>query len=107
MKKSEQQKKLKIVINSYPDEKDPRPNIIEIEKETGHVHAVTKHDKLSLSQLRSNVYITLHDTFLPVGYPHSVAEGYLRFAIFNNLSALSITAMSFLSAQSLFVAIGR
>jgi len=98
---------LKIIINSYPDEKDPRPNIIEIEKETGKVHAVTKNDKLSLTQIRSNIYITLHDTFLPVGYPNSVAEGYLRFAIFNNLSALSITAMSFLSAQSLFVAIGR
>jgi hypothetical protein len=59
---------------------------------------ISKHDKLSLSAFRSYIYITLHETFLPAGYPHSVAEGYLKFSIFNNLSAMSITAMSFLSA---------
>jgi hypothetical protein len=53
------------------------------------------------------MYNGLWDTFLPAGYPHSVGDGYLRFTLYSNLSALAITAMSFLSMQSLFVAIGR
>jgi len=42
--------------------------------------------------------IGFYETFMPSGYPRSVAEGYLKFTIYSNLSAVSITAMSFLSA---------
>jgi len=60
-----------------------------------------------MSQFSRNVYNGFFETFLPSGYPDTVAPGYLRFTIYSNLSALTITTMSFLSAQSLFVAIGR
>ncbi len=59
---------------------------------------VSRHGSFTWQNIKSQVYIGLHDTFLPAGYPNSVADGYLKFCLFNNLSALSITAMYFLSA---------
>ena len=83
------------------------PNTIEIDRETSKVTVISSHEGFSFRVLKNKTYIALFETFLPAGYPNSVAEGYLKFSIYNNLSALSITIMSFLSAQSLFVAIGR
>lgn len=83
------------------------PNTIEIDKDSSKVNVISRHDRLSWRLIKNKTYITLFETFLPAGYPNSVGEGYLKFSVFNNLSALCITAMSFLSAQSLFVAIGR
>lgn len=74
------------------------PNTIEIDKETSKVTVISRNDRLSLSLIKNKTYIALFETFLPAGYPHSVAEGYLKFSFFNNLSAMSITVMSFLSA---------
>jgi len=100
-------KKHRIIIHTFPNEKDPSPNTIEIDKETGKVQVISNTDKLSLRSVKNKTYIGLFETFLPAGYPNSVAEGYLKFSIYNNISSFCITAMSFLSAQSLFVAIGR
>jgi hypothetical protein len=79
------------------NEKDGHPSTIEIEKNSGNIHLVTKHDRISYKQMKQNIHNSLFETFLPSGYPNSVADGYLRFSIYSNLSALSITAMSFLS----------
>ena len=96
----------KIVINSFPYDKDPHPTIIQISKDTGKIECITKIDSRSFKNIKSNISNGVFETFLPAGYPQSVGEGYLKFSIYSNLSALTITAMSFLSAQSLFVAIG-
>jgi hypothetical protein len=45
-------------------------------------------------------------TFMPADYPDSVAKEYLPFTIYSNISSISMTAMIFLSTQSLFVALG-
>ena len=97
----------KYIIHSFPNEKDTSPSTLEIDKHSGKINVVTAHDPVSVKQFRSNIYNGFWDTFLPAGYPHSVGNGYLKFTMYSNISALAITAMSFLSAQSLFVAIGR
>eukprot|EP00347_Sterkiella_histriomuscorum_P012381 403368796 len=106
LQQKEELKKYKVVIHTFPNDKDMSPNTIEIDRESSQVTVISKNDRISWGLVKNKIYIGLFETFLPVGYPNSVAEGYLKFSIFNNLSALSITAMSFLSAQSLFVAIG-
>ena len=45
-------------------------------------------------------------TFMPADYPDSVSKEYLPFTIYSNISSISMTAMIFLSTQSLFVALG-
>ena len=99
-------KKEKIVIHSFPSDKDPSPHTVEIDRELKKVSVITKHN-YSFQQFKKNIHIGFHETFLPAGYPNSVGEGYLKFTVYSNLSAISITIMSFLSAQSLFVSIGR
>ena len=39
-------------------------------------------------------------------YPHSVSPEYLRFILLANFSSVNVTAMSFLSTQALFIALG-
>lgn len=97
----------KYTIHCFPNEKENAPSTLEIEKHSGKITIITKHDPMSLKQLKSNFVNGLSDTFMPSGYPNSVSDGYIRFTLYSNLSALAITAMSFLSMQSLFVAIGR
>lgn len=80
---------------------------MQIEKESGKIVQVTKLDKTTLKSLKHKFYNNLHETFLPSGYPYSVADGYLKFIILGNISSVAITSMSFLSTQALFVAIGR
>jgi hypothetical protein len=70
---------------------------VQIEKESGKIVQVTKLDKTTLKSLRHKIYMNLHETFLPSGYPYSVADGYLRFSLLNNLGMVAITVMSFLS----------
>jgi hypothetical protein len=74
------------------------PNTIEIDKESSKVEMISHHDRISWKLIKNKTYIALFETFLPVGYPHSVAEGYLKFCFYNNFSAFCITSMSFLSA---------
>ena len=68
---------------------------------------MTKLDKTTFKLFKHKVAINFFETFLPSGYPYSVSDGYLKFTLLGNLSSVAITAMSFLSTQSLFVAIGR
>ncbi len=87
----------KYIIQSYPFEKETSPPTLEIDKNTGKVTTITKHDPVSIKGLKSKVSNGFWDTFLPAGYPHSVGDGYLKFTMYSNISALAITAMSFLS----------
>lgn len=98
LQKKEEQKKYKVIIHTFPNEKDMSPNTIEIDRETSKVTVISSADRLSLKMIKNKTYIALFETFLPAGYPNSVGEGYFKFSIYNNLSALSITVMSFLSA---------
>lgn len=94
------QKEVKItkyVIHSFPNDKDSSPSIIEIEKNSGKINRVTQHDPVSVKQIKSNIVNGFFDTFLPAGYPNSVGDGYMKFTMYSNLSALAITAMTFLS----------
>ena len=47
--------------------------------------------------MKSNIVNGFVDTFMPSGYPQSVSDGYIKFSIYSNMSALAITAMAFLS----------
>lgn len=98
---------MKYTIHSYPGGKDESPSTLEIEKHTGKINIITEVDPISLKVIKSNIFNGFFETFLPSGYPYSVSDGYAKFTMYSNLSALAITTMSFLSMQSLFVAIGR
>eukprot|EP00347_Sterkiella_histriomuscorum_P003816 403362828 len=96
-----------LVIQSYYNDKDEQPRIAEIDCTTGQVHKLHKAQQTNqVNQLNKNIYNGLFETFLPAGYPHTVSSSYLKFTIYSNISAFMYTAMGFLSAQSLFVAIG-
>ena len=90
-------KREKIIIHSFPSDKDPSPHTVEIDRELKKVSVITKHN-YSFRQFKKNIQIGFHETFLPAGYPNSVGEGYLKFTLYSNFSATSITIMSFLSA---------
>jgi hypothetical protein len=99
-KQSPPQKEIKItkyIIHSYPFEKDSSPATLEIEKNSGKINTITKHDPVSIKSFKSKISNGFWDTFLPAGYPNSVGDGYLKFTMYSNISALAITAMSFLS----------
>lgn len=87
------------MIHTYAHEKDEVPKTLEIDKETGEARSILmKESKISFKQMNRNIYHGFFETFLPSGYPNTVAPGYLKFTIYSNLSALTITTMSFLSA---------
>lgn len=44
--------------------------------------------------------------FLPNGYPDTVGSGYAKFSFLFAISSFSITCLSFISTQALFVALG-
>jgi hypothetical protein len=99
-KQSPPQKEIKItkyIIHSYPFEKDSSPATLEIEKNSGKINTITKHDPVSIKSFKSKISNGFWDTFLPAGYPNSVGDGYLKFTMYSNISGLAITAMSFLS----------
>ena len=86
------------MIKSYKNAEDDNPNIIDIDSASGNVKQIsTTHDQNSLRSIHRNIGGNLKQTFLPNGYPHSVRENYMRFAVFSNIGAVSFTAMSFIS----------
>ena len=98
----------KIVIKNFKNIKDESPNIIDIDNETGEVRQISKdHDSLNYKNISQNTSMKVMSTFLPNDYPNSVTENYKNFTIASNVGAVAFTAMSFLSTQSLFVALGR
>jgi hypothetical protein len=60
----------------------------------------------TLKEYRNLSFEKMAATFLPADYPESVTKEYLPFTIYSNISSITITAMSFLSTQALFVALG-
>lgn len=98
----------KLVIRNFKNTKDKAPNIIDIDTESGEVRQISSdHDSYSFKNLKAMTRGKLITTFLPNGYPKSVGEDYLRFTTISNVGAMAFTAMSFLSTQALFVALGR
>ena len=60
----------------------------------------------SLSEWKTSFQEKLMETYFPADYPDSVTKEYLPFTMYSMIGSISITAMIFLSTQSLFVAIG-
>jgi hypothetical protein len=98
----------KIVIKNFKNIKDESPNIIDIDNETGEVRQISKdHDSLNFKNVSQQTSMKIMSTFLPNDYPNSVTPNYKTFTIASNVGAIAFTTMSFLSTQSLFVALGR
>ena len=97
----------KIVIKSFKNMKDESPNIIDIDAETGKVRQISNdHDSVNfknVSQKALNNFIT---TFLPNGFPNTVGDQYLKFTALVALEITAFTTMTFISTQSLLVALG-
>ncbi|CDW83257.1 UNKNOWN [Stylonychia lemnae] len=98
--------KQNLIIYNYQNDKDIGPKSVELDQTTGEIHTFQSGNQNQVDQLHRNIHNGLFETFLPAGYPHTVAPAYLKFSIYSNMSAFLYTAMGFLSAQSLFVAIG-
>ena len=108
MTTSDEEMAKKIVIKNYKNIKDSSPNIIDIDNETGEVRQISKdHDKMNLKNMRQQTSMKVMNTFLPNDYPNSVSSNYTKFTVASNVGAIAFTSMSFLSTQSLFVALGR
>ena len=97
----------KIIIKNFRNEKDEFPNTIDIDNVSGEVRQISRnHDKVTTRQILADSSHKMVQTFLPNGYPRSVHPNYKQFTIHANLGATAWTTMSFLSTQSLFVALG-
>jgi len=102
----EQPKLNRMILKNYKSQKTQEPQIIQIDGETKEAQLLTPLQSHSLGTLRHSVHEKVMRTFLPADYPHSVTKEYLPFSIYSNISSISITAMTFLSTQALFVALG-
>ena len=67
---------------------------------------LTSIRRKEMREYKNEAIEKLAATFLPTDYPDSVSKEYLPFTIYSNISSVSMTAMIFLSTQSLFVALG-
>jgi len=73
-----------------------------------HTILSTTHDSsstyfwLSISAIRQAIY----DSFLPVGYPHSVSEDYLAYQFYDSLQAFFSTITSLLANRALLQGLG-
>lgn len=91
-----------IVNYNKPNEPDHSTILIGAENEVVDYKPQKIHFKLSKKEIDQ----TFAYYFLPNGYPHSVGEGYAKFSFLFALSTFSITLLSFISTQALFVALG-
>lgn len=96
----------RMVIKNYKSQKTQEPQIVQIDAQTNQVSLLTPLRNRSLRSSASQLQEKLQTVFLPADYPHSVTKEYLPFAIYSNISSLSISAMMFISTQALFVALG-
>lgn len=95
-------------MRNFKNIKDDKPNIIDIDRSTGNVRQIsTDHDIKNFQSFKNNALLNVMNTFMPNGYPNSVAKDYMKFVCVSNVGAIAFTAMGFLSTQSLFVALGR
>jgi len=97
----------KIVIENFENSNTEVPEIVTINKATQTVTEQNcNRNSWNLRQMWLNTQDTMKETFLPVDYPESVSSEYLRFILLANFSSVNVTAMSFLSTQALFIALG-
>lgn len=86
------------MLHNFKNTKSKEPQTIQIEPlEHNRVSWVTEVKRRSVNDLYADGKEKLAATFLPADYPESVSKEYLPFTIMSNVSAVSITAMSFLS----------
>lgn len=86
--------------------KTTEPQVVQIDAHTKEATRLTAIKRKSLAGSMEQVKEKMENTFLPAGYPDSVTKEYLPFTVYSNASSVSITAMTFLSTQALFVALG-
>ena len=67
---------------------------------------MTEVKSKSMGEYKRVVKEKLLETYLPADYPDSVTKEYYPFTVYSNIGSVCITAMMFLSTQSLFVALG-
>ena len=67
---------------------------------------VTEQSRLTAKELKLRVMQVLMDTYLPKDYPESVTKEFLPYSLWTMVGSTSMSAMLFLSTQSLFVALG-
>lgn len=85
-------------MKSFKNIKDDKPNIIDIDSQTGKVRQIsTDHDVKNFKTIYKQTMVNVMNTFLPNGYPNTVSDNYLKFVLVSNLGAISFTAMGFLS----------
>ena len=63
-------------------------------------------NRKTFSEWKAQVKERLIETYLPADYPDSVTKEYFPFTCYSCLGSVCVTAMMFLSTQSLFVALG-
>ena len=96
----------RMILKNYKSQKTTEPQIIQIDGKTKEAQMLTPLQSYSLGSVGHTVHDKMMRTFLPADYPNSVTKEYLPFSIYSNISSISITAMTFLSTQALFVALG-
>ena len=95
-----------MILYNYKSPKTEKPQIVQIDSETKDAKMLTLVRHKTMREYRNLTLDKLAATFLPADYPESVSKEYLPFTIYSNISSVTITAMSFLSTQALFVALG-
>lgn len=88
----------KIVIKNYANLKDEKPNVIDIDNETGKVRQISHgHDSIDFKSVLLKGKYTFNSTFLPNGYPESVTDNYLRFTWISCIGSMTFMTMGFLT----------
>ena len=67
---------------------------------------LTSSNSRSLKEGKEKIKDLFVSTYLPVDYPDSVTPNFLPFVTLSGIGVISFTAMTFISTQSLFVALG-
>ena len=95
-----------MILKNFKSVKTQQPQIIQIDAKTKEAKLLTPFQRKTLQAYRHSARDKLIATFLPADYPDSVTKEYLPFTTYSIISSVSITAMTFLSTQALFFALG-
>lgn len=101
-----QQNLQRVILKNYKTAKTLQPQVIQIDAFTKEAKLLSEIPTKNFKSFKHSLHEKLSNTFLPADYPDSVTKEYLPFTIYGNISSISITAMTFLSTQALFVALG-
>ena len=94
-----------IVLKNYYKEKTQEPVIIHIDG-VKEAKLLTPLRRRSFKTFKEDMKDKVIMAILPTDYPDSVSKEYLPFSIYQGVSGITITTMTFLSTQALFVALG-